>query len=170
VTAGRHLRQARERCREIGLDFNKWCAQANLGIKRSRIYQLMGPDPITSERRDENYTVEPENVQSVDIAQLSDVERLIQPGEEERPDPAVEASDKPAEHDPLFGPPFAYALAQFEAWFAGLTITQQQAVIDVVTRVDSRHIGDHADALARRALLDIATAPDSDVVPLVTAR
>jgi hypothetical protein len=39
ATAGKHLRQARERCREIGLDFNKWCAQANLGIKRSRIYQ-----------------------------------------------------------------------------------------------------------------------------------
>src|SRR5215469_15066277 len=42
ATAGKHLREARERCREIGLDFIKWCAQANLGIKRSRIYQLMG--------------------------------------------------------------------------------------------------------------------------------
>jgi hypothetical protein len=48
ATAGEHLRQARDRCREIGLDFNKWCAQADLGIKRSRIYQLMGPDPIAA--------------------------------------------------------------------------------------------------------------------------
>src|SRR5215469_836370 len=62
ATAGKHLRTARERCREIGLDFNKWCAQAELGIKRRRIYQLIGPDPIAAERRAANHNVEPENV------------------------------------------------------------------------------------------------------------
>jgi hypothetical protein len=75
ATAGQHLRAARERCRAIGLDFNKWCAQADLGIKRSRIYQLMGPDPIAAARRDENNNEEPENVQSTDVAQLTNVER-----------------------------------------------------------------------------------------------
>ena len=67
ATAGKHLRAARERCREIGLDFNKWCAQAELGIKRRRIYQLIGPDPIAAERRAANHNVEPENVQSLHI-------------------------------------------------------------------------------------------------------
>jgi hypothetical protein len=110
ITAGQHLREARERCRAIGLDFNKWCAQADLGIKRSRIYQLMGPDPIAAERQDENHNVEPENVQSVDVAQTANVER-------------------PAEPDPFDG-----ALAQFETWFVGLTGAQQQAVVEVVTR------------------------------------
>jgi hypothetical protein len=75
ITAGQHLREARERCRAIGLDFNKWCAQADLGIKRSRIYQLMGPDPIAALRRDENNNEEPENVQSTDVAQVTNVER-----------------------------------------------------------------------------------------------
>ena len=42
--------------------------------------------------------------------------------------------------------------------------------IVMIERTYSRHIGDHADALARRALLDIAAAPDGNVVPLVTAR
>jgi len=63
ITAGQHLREARERCRAIGLDFNKWCAKANLGIKKSRIYQLMGPDQIATERHGENHSEEPENVQ-----------------------------------------------------------------------------------------------------------
>jgi hypothetical protein len=135
VTAGRHLRQARERCREIGLDFNKWCAQANLGIKRSRIYQLMGPDPIATERQDEKHNVETENVQSVDIAQLPIVEHPIQPGEEQAPlAETVVVNIDPAARTPE-PDPFAAALAQFEVWFAGLTITQQRAVVDVVTRV-----------------------------------
>jgi hypothetical protein len=73
ATAGKHLRQARERCREVGMDFNKWCGQANLGIKRSRIYQLMGPDPITAARRGENHTEEAGNVQPVDITQSQPV-------------------------------------------------------------------------------------------------
>jgi hypothetical protein len=111
ITAGQHLREARERCRAIGLDFNKWCAQADLGIKRSRIYQLMRPDPIAADRRDENHNVEPENVQSVDIAQLPNVERSAEPD------------------------PFDGALAQFETWFVGLTGAQQKAVVDVVTSV-----------------------------------
>jgi hypothetical protein len=110
ITAGQHLREARERCRAIGLDFNKWCAEANLGIKRSRIYQLMGPDPIAAERRDENHKEEEGNVQSVDIAQLPPVERSAEPD------------------------PFDGALAQFETWFVGLTGAQQQAVVEVVTR------------------------------------
>jgi hypothetical protein len=73
ITAGQHLREARERCRTIGRNFNEWCANADLGIKRRRIYQLMGPDPIAAERRDENHNVEPENVQSLHIAQLTNV-------------------------------------------------------------------------------------------------
>jgi hypothetical protein len=117
VTAGQHLREARDRCRAIGLDFNKWCAQANLGIKRSRIYQLMGPDRIAALRQDENHNVEPENVQSTDIAQLPNVERPAQP---------PEVSTEPD--------PFDDALAQFETWFTGLTGAQQQAVVAVVTR------------------------------------
>jgi hypothetical protein len=137
VTAGQHLRQARERCREIGLDFNKWCAQANLGIKRSRIYQLMGPDPITTDRRGENHNAEPENVQSVDIAQPTNGEQPTQPGgEAPLAEPVVvniNATAGTAEPDP-----FADALAQFEVWFACLTITQQRAVVDVVTRVGER--------------------------------
>jgi hypothetical protein len=73
ATAGQHLRAARERCREVGLDFNKWCTEAELGIKRRRIYQLMGPDPIAAERRATNHNVEPENEQSLHIAQLTNV-------------------------------------------------------------------------------------------------
>jgi len=111
ATAGKHLRQARERCWEIGMDFNKWCAQADLGMKRSRIYQLMGPDPIAASRQDENHNVEPENVQSVDIVQFPNVE------------PPAEPAD-----------PFDGELAQFETWFIGLTGAQQQAVVDIVTR------------------------------------
>lgn len=74
ITAGQHLRAARERCRAIGRNFNEWCANADLGIKRRRIYQLMGPDPIAAERRDENHNVEPENVQSVHIEQLTNAQ------------------------------------------------------------------------------------------------
>jgi hypothetical protein len=88
TTAGKHLREARERCREIGLDFNKWCAQAELGIKRSRIYQLMGPDPITTNRRGENHTAETQNIQSPDIVQRPDAEELLQ-----LPAPAGEIED-----------------------------------------------------------------------------
>ena len=117
ATAGKYLRQARERCREIGMDFSKWCAQANLGIKRSRIYQLMGPDPIAASRRDENHNVKPENVHSMDVAQFPNVEPPAEP--------------PPAEH----ADPFDAELAQFETWFIGLNVVQQQEVVDIVTRV-----------------------------------
>jgi len=62
ATAGKHLRQARERCREIGMDF-------------------MGPDPIAASRQDENHNVEPENVQSVDIVQFPNVEPPAEPAD-----------------------------------------------------------------------------------------
>jgi integrase len=42
--------------------------------------------------------------------------------------------------------------------------------VAMIERTYSRYIGDHADALARHALLDIAAARDANVVPLVTAR
>jgi hypothetical protein len=61
------------------MDFKKWCAQANLGVKRSRIYQLMGPDPIAGDRREEKHSVGLENVQSVDIEQFQDVEQPAEP-------------------------------------------------------------------------------------------
>jgi integrase len=41
--------------------------------------------------------------------------------------------------------------------------------VTMIERTYSRHIGDHADALARRALLDSA-APDGNVVPLAAVR
>src|SRR5262249_31410123 len=37
----------------------------------------------------------------------------------------------------------------------------------MIERTYSRHIGDHADALARKALLDIAEPPGGNVVPIV---
>jgi integrase len=40
----------------------------------------------------------------------------------------------------------------------------------MIERTYSRHIGDHADALARRALLDLGTPVAGNVVPLGTAR
>jgi hypothetical protein len=108
-TAGQHLRKARDHCRAIGLDFNKWCAEANLGIKRSRIYQLMGPDPIAADRRNENNNEEPENVQSVDVAQLPNAERPVEPADE--PDPACE-DDKAARLPPYY-----------EAWSTTVRVT-----------------------------------------------
>jgi hypothetical protein len=38
----------------------------------------------------------------------------------------------------------------------------------MLERTYSRYIGDHADALARVALLDTATMPDGNVVPLAS--
>jgi hypothetical protein len=41
----------------------------------------------------------------------------------------------------------------------------------MIERTYSRHIGDHADALARVALLDIAATPSGgNVVPIAAAR
>jgi hypothetical protein len=142
-TAGQHLRAARERCRAIGLDFNKWCVQANLGIKRSRIYQLMGPDPITTERRAENHSDAPENVQSVDVPQLTSVELISEPQPEPpvlpAPEPAnvnighaiVEPQDQSVSVAPQFrlrDLPFDDALASFKTWYAGLTVAEQKQV------------------------------------------
>jgi integrase len=42
--------------------------------------------------------------------------------------------------------------------------------VAMLERTYSRHIGDHSDVLARRALLDTATAPNNNVVPLTTMR
>jgi integrase len=42
--------------------------------------------------------------------------------------------------------------------------------IGMIERTYSRYIGDHADALARRALLDIAAPPDGNVVPITAVR
>jgi hypothetical protein len=36
----------------------------------------------------------------------------------------------------------------------------------VVERTYSRYIGDHADALARKALLDLAVSADGNMVPI----
>jgi integrase len=40
----------------------------------------------------------------------------------------------------------------------------------ILERTYSRYIGDHSDALARRALLDTTVPPNDNVVPIVTAR
>jgi integrase len=40
----------------------------------------------------------------------------------------------------------------------------------MIERTYSRYIGDHADALARKALLDLATVPEDNVVPLASVR
>jgi integrase len=42
--------------------------------------------------------------------------------------------------------------------------------IVMIERTYSRHIGDHADALARSALLDTSAPPDGNVVPMTAAR
>jgi hypothetical protein len=42
--------------------------------------------------------------------------------------------------------------------------------IVMIERTYSRHIGDHADALARVALLDIGAAPNGNVVRIASAR
>ena len=42
--------------------------------------------------------------------------------------------------------------------------------IPMIERTYSRYIGDHADALARKALLDVASTPSGNVVPIATAR
>ena len=42
--------------------------------------------------------------------------------------------------------------------------------IPMIERTYSRYIGDHADALARKALLDIGSAPGGNVVSIATAR
>jgi integrase len=42
--------------------------------------------------------------------------------------------------------------------------------VAMIERTYSRYIGDHADALARKALLDIAAPPSSSVVPISAAR
>jgi hypothetical protein len=152
TTAGQHLREARERCREIGLDFNQWCAQAGLGIKKSRIYQLIGPDPIAAERRGEKHKEEPENVQSVDVAQLTTVEPVSLPQPEQPDAYAVEPSvvsigatagtldqtqlDQPAAVPSLRDLPFDVALALFEDWLRTLGPTQWNAVEATMKRVD----------------------------------
>jgi hypothetical protein len=40
----------------------------------------------------------------------------------------------------------------------------------MIERTYSRYIGDHADALARKALLDIGSAPGGNVVSIATAQ
>jgi len=42
--------------------------------------------------------------------------------------------------------------------------------VAMIERTYSRYIGDHADALARKALLDIAAPPSGNVVPIAAAR
>jgi integrase len=42
--------------------------------------------------------------------------------------------------------------------------------VAMIERTYSRYIGDHADALVRRALLDIAATSDGNVVPIAAAR
>ena len=42
--------------------------------------------------------------------------------------------------------------------------------IAMLERTYSRYIGDHADALARRALLDTTVLPNSNVVPIAATR
>ena len=42
--------------------------------------------------------------------------------------------------------------------------------IPMIERTYSRYIGDHADALARKALLDIASPAGGNVVPITGAR
>jgi hypothetical protein len=42
--------------------------------------------------------------------------------------------------------------------------------IPMIERTYSRYIGDHADALARKALLDIASTPSGNVVPITAAK
>jgi integrase len=42
--------------------------------------------------------------------------------------------------------------------------------VAMIERTYSRYIGDHADALARRALLDLAAAPDGKVISIAAAR
>ena len=42
--------------------------------------------------------------------------------------------------------------------------------IPMIERTYSRYIGDHADALARKALLDIGSAPGGNVVSIATAQ
>jgi hypothetical protein len=42
--------------------------------------------------------------------------------------------------------------------------------IAMLERTYSRYIGDHSDALARRALLDTTVSPNHNVVPIATAR
>jgi site-specific recombinase XerD len=42
--------------------------------------------------------------------------------------------------------------------------------IAMIERTYSRYIGDHADALARKALLDLATTPSGNVVPIAGTR
>jgi hypothetical protein len=42
--------------------------------------------------------------------------------------------------------------------------------VAMIERTYSRYIGDHADALARKALLDIAAPPSSNVVSISAAR
>jgi len=40
----------------------------------------------------------------------------------------------------------------------------------MIERTYSRYIGDHADALARKALLDLASPAGGNVVPITVAR
>ena len=128
-----------------------------LGIERSRIYQLIGPDPIAAERRTANHNVEPENVQSLHIAQLTNVEQPARPQlpAPDREQSATGASDQPTEQTAVVQPtavsiaaiaeaqdqpvrttpqitlrdlPFAEALVQFSTWYSTLTPDQQLQV------------------------------------------
>jgi hypothetical protein len=156
ATAGKHLREARERCRSIGLDFNKWCGQAKLGIKRSRIYQLMGPDPIATERHGTKHSKEPENVHSMDVPQLPNVEQPSLPQPEQSTEltlilqstvvgidattgtsnPRQIPLDHPivasAQQFSLRDLPFDEALVVVTDWFAELTVTQQNLVLETL--------------------------------------
>jgi len=173
TTAGKYLREARDRCRQLGRDFDKWCAGANLGFRRSRIYQLMGPDPITAARRDEKHIEPMDNVQPLDIAQLEYEQPLPPPMAEELevetagtadgplpPEPEKEQS-KPAvppiaafPHEETAGLctlPFEVALGMFEAWLKTLGPTQWAVVDETMKRVDAeldRHAAAELDTFA----------------------
>src|SRR5262249_27772270 len=138
-----------------------------LGIERSRIYQLIGPDPIAAERRTANHNVEPENVQSLHIAQLTNVEQPARPQlpAPDREQSATGASDQPTEQTAVVQPTAvsiaAIAEAQDQPVPPRSTIRRgARPILDLVLHADPRPAapgragdgrcrGDRADGGAR---------------------
>ena len=51
-----------------------------------------------------------------------------------------------------------------------VVVVNHDTSIPMIERTYSRYIGDHTDALARKALLDIGSPPIGNVVPITAAR
>jgi hypothetical protein len=91
------IREARDLCRSRKISFDTWCLEGNLGISRSRIYEILGSDPLVEQRRAERAASEANFIsQDRDVepppAEVSQNNIVISSAE---PEPLVDDANEP---------------------------------------------------------------------------